>query len=108
LFRQLAQLSIVLENCQILNLLEEIKGRFGLTLLFIAHDLAVVKAVMYLGRLCEVGPSEQLFARPPAAGFAPAVPCRSAMQRRGAGTARRGAGAVRGLPSSADLSVLSA
>jgi peptide/nickel transport system ATP-binding protein len=41
-----------------------------LTLLFIAHDLAVVKAVsdrvavMYLGRLCEVGPSEQLFARP--------------------------------------------
>src|ERR1700737_1297615 len=46
------------------------KARFGLTLLFIAHDLAVVKAVsdrvavMYLGRLCEVGPSEQLFARP--------------------------------------------
>jgi peptide/nickel transport system ATP-binding protein len=51
-------------------LLEEMKGRFGLTLLFIAHDLAVVKvvsdrvAVMYLGRLCEVGPSEQLFATP--------------------------------------------
>ena len=57
-------------RAQILNLLEEIKGRFGLTLLFIAHDLAVVKAVsdrvavMYLGRLCEVGPSEQLFGRP--------------------------------------------
>jgi peptide/nickel transport system ATP-binding protein len=57
-------------RAQILNLLEEMKGRFGLTLLFIAHDLAVVKAVsdrvavMYLGRLCEVGPSEQLFARP--------------------------------------------
>jgi peptide/nickel transport system ATP-binding protein len=51
-------------------LLEEMKARFGLTLLFIAHDLAVVKAVsdrvavMYLGRLCEVGPSEQLFASP--------------------------------------------
>ncbi len=51
-------------RAQILNLLEEMKGRFGLTLLFIAHDLAVVKAVsdrvavMYLGRLCEVGPSE--------------------------------------------------
>ncbi|MEH2532660.1 peptide/nickel transport system ATP-binding protein [Bradyrhizobium sp. AZCC 1588] len=57
-------------RAQILNLLEEMKARFGLTLLFIAHDLAVVKAVsdrvavMYLGRLCEVGPSEQLFATP--------------------------------------------
>src|SRR3984957_7702827 len=57
-------------RAQILNLLEDLKARFGLTLLFIAHDLAVVKAVsdrvavMYLGRLCEVGPSEQLFARP--------------------------------------------
>ncbi|MEO6779507.1 MAG: oligopeptide/dipeptide ABC transporter ATP-binding protein [Bradyrhizobium sp.] len=57
-------------RAQILNLLEEMKARYGLTLLFIAHDLAVVKAVsdrvavMYLGRLCEVGPSAQLFARP--------------------------------------------
>ena len=57
-------------RAQILNLLEEMKARFGLTLLFIAHDLAVVKAVsdrvavMYLGRLCEVAPSGQLFARP--------------------------------------------
>jgi peptide/nickel transport system ATP-binding protein len=57
-------------RAQILNLLEEMKGRFGLTLLFIAHDLAVVKAVsdrvavMYLGRLCEVAPSEQLVAHP--------------------------------------------
>jgi len=57
-------------RAQILNLLEEMKARFRLTLLFIAHDLAVVKAVsdrvavMYLGRICEVGPSEQLFAKP--------------------------------------------
>jgi peptide/nickel transport system ATP-binding protein len=57
-------------RAQILNLLEDMKQRYGLTLLFIAHDLAVVKAVsdriavMYLGRLCEVGPTEQLFARP--------------------------------------------
>jgi peptide/nickel transport system ATP-binding protein len=57
-------------RAQILNLLEEMKARFGLTLLFIAHDLAVVKAVsdrvavMYLGRLCEVGPSEKLFKTP--------------------------------------------
>jgi len=57
-------------RAQILNLLEDMKARFGLTLLFIAHDLAVVKAVsdrvavMYLGRLCEVAPSQQLFANP--------------------------------------------
>ena len=57
-------------RAQILNLLEDMKARFGLTLLFIAHDLAVVKAVsdrvavMYLGRLCEVGPSEQLSRSP--------------------------------------------
>jgi peptide/nickel transport system ATP-binding protein len=57
-------------RAQILNLLEEMKARYGLTLLFIAHDLAVVKAVsdrvavMYLGRLCEVGPSGQVFAHP--------------------------------------------
>ena len=57
-------------RAQILNLLEEMKRRYGLTLLFIAHDLAVVKAVsdriavMYLGRLCEVAPTEQLFAEP--------------------------------------------
>ena len=57
-------------RAQILNLLEEMKRRYGLTLLFIAHDLAVVKAVsdriavMYLGKLCEVGPTERLFAKP--------------------------------------------
>jgi len=57
-------------RAQILNLLEEMKQRYGLTLLFIAHDLAVVKAVsdriavMYLGRLCEVGPTEAVFDRP--------------------------------------------
>jgi peptide/nickel transport system ATP-binding protein len=57
-------------RAQILNLLEDMKRRYGLTLLFIAHDLAVVKAVsdriavMYLGKLCEVGPTERLFARP--------------------------------------------
>ena len=57
-------------RAQILNLLEDMKRRYGLTLLFIAHDLAVVKAVsdriavMYLGRLCEVAPTERLFERP--------------------------------------------
>jgi peptide/nickel transport system ATP-binding protein len=57
-------------QAQILNLLEDLKDRYGLTLVFIAHDLAVVKnisdrvAVMYLGKLCEVGPPETLYARP--------------------------------------------
>jgi peptide/nickel transport system ATP-binding protein len=57
-------------QAQILNLLEDMKDRFGLTLIFIAHDLAVVKhvsdrvAVMYLGKLCEVGPPDRLYAEP--------------------------------------------
>jgi peptide/nickel transport system ATP-binding protein len=57
-------------RAQILNLLEDMKARYGLTLLFIAHDLAVVRAVsdriavMYLGRIVEIGPSERLFAVP--------------------------------------------
>jgi peptide/nickel transport system ATP-binding protein len=57
-------------QAQILNLLEEMKERYDLTMLFIAHDLAVVKnvsdrvAVMYLGKLCEVGPPDQLYASP--------------------------------------------
>jgi len=57
-------------QAQILNLLEDMKARYGLTLLFIAHDLAVVKnisdrvAVMYLGKLCEIGPSDALYRRP--------------------------------------------
>jgi len=57
-------------QAQILNLLEDMKARYGLTLIFIAHDLAVVKnisdrvAVMYLGRLCEVGDPQQLYDNP--------------------------------------------
>jgi peptide/nickel transport system ATP-binding protein len=57
-------------QAQILNLLEETKARYDLTLLFIAHDLAVVKnvsdrvAVMYLGKLCEVGPASHLYDSP--------------------------------------------
>ena len=57
-------------QAQVLNLLEDLKARHDLSLLFIAHDLAVVKnvsdrvAVMYLGKLCEVASSELLFAEP--------------------------------------------
>jgi peptide/nickel transport system ATP-binding protein len=57
-------------QAQILNLLEETKRRYGLTLIFVAHDLAVVKrasdrvAVMYLGKLCEVAPADALYREP--------------------------------------------
>ncbi|MEX2292544.1 MAG: oligopeptide/dipeptide ABC transporter ATP-binding protein [Acidimicrobiales bacterium] len=57
-------------QAQILNLLEDMKERYGLTLIFIAHDLAVVKnvsdrvAVMYLGKICEVGGPDDLYAGP--------------------------------------------
>ncbi len=54
----------------ILKLLVALWQRFGLTLLFISHDLAVVRsictrvAVMYLGRIVEIGPTAELFANP--------------------------------------------
>ncbi|WIM11685.1 oligopeptide/dipeptide ABC transporter ATP-binding protein [Enhydrobacter sp.] len=57
-------------QAQILNLLAELRRDLGLTYLFISHNLAVVEhvasevAVMYLGRLVERAPTEQLFARP--------------------------------------------
>ena len=57
-------------QAQILNLLESMKVRHGLTMLFISHDLAVVKnicdrvAVMYLGKLCEISDSESLYRAP--------------------------------------------
>jgi peptide/nickel transport system ATP-binding protein/oligopeptide transport system ATP-binding protein len=55
---------------QVLNLLVELKAEFDLTYVFVAHDLAVVGyisdrvAVMYLGRIVEIAPSHELFARP--------------------------------------------
>jgi peptide/nickel transport system ATP-binding protein len=57
-------------QAQILNLLEDMKARYGLTLIFIAHDLAVVKnvsdrvVVMYLGKICEVAPPDDLYRYP--------------------------------------------
>ncbi|MDF1669540.1 MAG: ATP-binding cassette domain-containing protein [Roseovarius sp.] len=57
-------------QAQVLNLLADLKAEFGLTYLFISHDLAVVEAVsdrvavLYFGSVVEVGPAEEVFASP--------------------------------------------
>jgi len=60
----------VLIQAQVLNLFETLRAELGLSYLFIAHDLALVKqvsdrvAVMYLGKLCEAGPGEAVYREP--------------------------------------------
>lgn len=57
-------------QAQVLNLLEDLRGQLGLTMLFIAHELGVVRhisdrvAVMYLGHIMEIGTTEEIFANP--------------------------------------------
>ena len=57
-------------QAQIINLLEDLQGRFSLSYLFVAHDLSVVRhiadriAVMYIGKIMEEAPTEELFERP--------------------------------------------
>jgi oligopeptide/dipeptide ABC transporter ATP-binding protein len=57
-------------QAQMVNLLEELQDEFRLTYIFIAHDLGVVRhvsdriAVMYLGKLVELSPAEELYSRP--------------------------------------------
>ena len=57
-------------QAQIINLLDDLQDDFGLTYVFVAHDLSVVRhvsdriAVMYLGKLMEISPAEELYAKP--------------------------------------------
>ena len=57
-------------QAQVINLLSDLKQEFGLTMLFISHDLGVVEyladriVVMYLGRLVEIGPAAEVYSRP--------------------------------------------
>jgi peptide/nickel transport system ATP-binding protein len=57
-------------QAQIVNLLQDLKDEYDLTLVFISHDLSVVRSVsdrvmvMYLGRVCEIGEVDQIFDRP--------------------------------------------
>ena len=57
-------------QAQIINLLEDLQQEFGLTYLFVAHDLGVVRhvsdriAVMYLGKIVEIGPADDVYANP--------------------------------------------
>lgn len=57
-------------QAQVINLLNELREKFGLTILFIAHDLSVVKyfsdriGVMYFGKMVEMASSDELFAHP--------------------------------------------
>ncbi len=83
-------LDVSVQN-QILNLLKDLQKRFGLTYLFISHDLSVVRfiadrtCVMFLGKICEIGDTETIYTKPlhPYAQFLlDAIPKANPHQRR--------------------------
>ena len=95
-------------QAQVMNLLDDLQDELGLTYLFVAHDLSVVRhvsdriAVMYLGKLMEVSPAEQLYTKPIhpyTAGLLAAVPIPDPKESRARRTAV-GAAAVAGEPPS--------
>jgi peptide/nickel transport system ATP-binding protein len=92
-------------QAQILNLMRELRDEFELTYVFISHDLSVIRyiadriAVMYLGKLVEIGPAQRVFdfpAHPYTRGLLDAVP------KPTPGRARTGSGVGGELPSSLD------
>ena len=98
-------------QAQIINLLERLQDQFGLTYLFIAHDLSVVRhisdriAVMYLGRIVELATSRELYERPLhpySVALLSAVPSGPRRRRRGGRVILRATsptlGAAAGLP----------
>jgi len=68
--RNLLDDGVTLDSTTVAEVLEDLQDEFGLTYLFIAHDLSVVRhisdeiAVMYFGKLVEFGPSESVFNHP--------------------------------------------
>ena len=86
-------------QAQVLNLLEDLKAEFGLTYIFISHDLGVVNyiadrvVVMYLGHLVENAPTEMLFERPRhpySELLLEALPIADPLRRKGRSTQVRG------------------
>src|SRR5260370_5437679 len=94
-------------RAQVLNLMKRLQATHGLTYVVISHDLAVVKymadrmAVMYLGKLVELGTSQDIYERyahPYTAGWIGAIPAPDPVVARG----RRGIGITGELPSPID------